>query len=541
MVGSFIVSSRFGDQHLNQLYSSEKLIGHRNYQLASREKSDYVINKILRKMGVRSVSISEYDDLDGLAMASLVKKKEVTATELVEEAIKRIEEFNPTLNAVVYKMYDLAKKVAKNPEVGRFSGVPFLLKDITSHFEGTPTTSGSRLLANVPSSDYDSEIVRRFKRSGLITIGKTNTPEFALAATTEPALRGPTCNPWNLNHTTGGSSGGSAAAVAARIVPIAHGGDGGGSLRMPGSCCGIVGFKPSRMLTPHGPDASQIWESCCGEFVMTRTVRDSAVMLDCVAGQDIGAYYSAPTFERSFEAELDREPKKLKIAWSAVGPSSHDTHSDCVIAVEHAAQLCSDLGHHVEEAVPTISAPLSQTLGEAFLNLIAIETAADIEVFSKLIGREATDEDIEPAVWSFAQHGQKFSGVDALKFRRTLHSTARAVGPFFEEYDVYLSPTLAKPPVQLGEINMRVSDWEAFFGNMFEFMPFTSLFNITGSAAVSLPLWWNENGLPIGCQFVTRMGRDGLLFSLANQIERACPWSDRKPLLLSEKFVGVAT
>ena len=484
------------------------------------------------------MSIAEYDELDGLAMASLVKKKEVTAMELVEEAIIRVERLNPRLNAVVYKMYDLARETAEKPEQGRFSGVPFLLKDITSHFEGTPTTSGTRLLADVPASEYDSEIVKRFKRSGLITIGKTNTPEFALAATTEPALRGPTRNPWSLNHTTGGSSGGSAASVAARIVPIGHGGDGGGSLRMPGSCCGIVGFKPSRMLTPHGPDASQIWEACCGEFVMTRTIRDSAVMLDCVAGQDVGAYYSAPTIERPFEEELNREPKKLKIAWSAVGPDSHNTHPDCVAAVEHAARICGELGHHVEEAVPTIPEPLGQAIGEAFLNLIAIETAGDIEVFSKLIGREATDEDIEPAVWSFAAHGQKFSGVDALRFRRTLHSTARAIGPFFEDYDVYLSPTLAKPPVQLGEIDMGTSDWEAFFGNMFEFMPFTSLFNITGSAGVSLPLWWNQKGLPIGCQFVTKMGGDGLLLSLASQLEKACPWENKKPVLLSEPIGG---
>ncbi|MEC9248130.1 MAG: amidase family protein [Pseudomonadota bacterium] len=477
------------------------------------------------------MGIEEYDELDGVAMGELVREKQVSAIELVEEAIKRIELLNPQLNAIVYKMYDLALETAKNPVKGRFSGVPFLLKDITSHFQGTPTTSGSRLLSNVSPSNYDSEIVKRFKRAGLITVGKTNTPEFALAATTEPALRGATCNPWNLNHTTGGSSGGSAAAVAARIVPIGHGGDGGGSLRMPGSCCGIVGFKPSRMLIPHGPDASQIWEACCGEFVMTRTVRDTAVMLDNVAGQDIGAYYSAPAIERSFEEERGREPTKLKIAWSAVGPDAHDTHPDCVDAVEHAAQLCSDLGHHVEEAVPQIPENLRETVGDAFLNLIAIETAGDIQVFSELIGRKATDEDIEPAVWSFAAHGQKFSGIDALRFRRTLHSTARAIGPFFEKYDVYLSPTLAKPPVPLGNIDMSVPNWETFFGNMFEFMPFTSLFNITGSAGVSLPLWWNESGLPIGCQFVTRMGRDGLLINLSSQIEKAHSWHNKKPTL----------
>ncbi len=367
------------------------------------------------------------------------------------------------------------------------------------------------------------------KKSGVVTVGKTNTPELALAATTEPALRGPSRNPWSLDHTTGGSSGGSAAAVAARIVPIGHGGDGGGSLRMPGSCCGIVGFKPSRMRTPHGPNVSQIWEACCGEFVMTRSVRDSAYMLDEVAGQDVGAYYCAPAQERPFRDEIERDPKPLKIAWSARGPDDYDTHADCIAAVEHAAQLCADLGHHVEEACPRLPEELAGAVGEAFLGALAIETARDIEELAVLIGREPTTADFEPAVWSYATYGHKFSGVDSVRFRRVLHSVARAVGPFFEDYDIYLSPTLGKPPVPLGDIDMQVPDWERFFSNMFEFMPFTALFNITGSAGVSLPLWWNDAGLPIGCQFITRMGRDGLLLGLAAQIERAAPWVDRRP------------
>ena len=475
------------------------------------------------------MSISEYGELDGLAMADLVSKGEVSALELTEEAIRRIEAVNPQLNAVVYKMYDEARALAQQPVAGNFSGVPFVLKDMTSHYAGTPTTHGTRLLADAAPSTFDSEIVKRFKRAGLITVGKTNTPELALAATTEPALHGPSHNPWRLGHTTGGSSGGSAAAVAARVVPIGHGGDGGGSLRMPGSCCGIVGFKPSRMRTPHGPAVSQIWEACCGEFVMTRTVRDSAWMLDEVAGQDVGAYYSAPPQERPFRAEIERDPKALKIAWSARGPDDFDTHPDCVAAVENAAALCSDLGHHVEEACPDIPGDIAAAAGEAFLGTIAIETARDIEELAELIGHEATTSDIEPAIWSYASYGHSFSGVDAVRFRRVLHATARAVGPFFEDYDIYLSPTLGKPPIPHGNIDMQVPSWEQFFDNMFDFMPFTSLFNITGSAGVSLPLFWNEDRLPIGCQFVTRMGRDGLLLSLAAQLERAAPWHEHRP------------
>lgn len=475
------------------------------------------------------MSIAEYSDLDGLAMADLVRRGEVSALELVEEAIKRIELLNPELNAVVYPMYEMARSLAGKKPSGTFGGVPFVVKDMTSHYAGTPTTHSSRLLKGIANSTYDTEIIRRFKQAGVITVGKTNTPELALAATTEPLLRGACHNPWNLNRTTGGSSGGSAAAIASRIVPMGHGGDGGGSLRMPGSCCGIVGFKPSRMRTPHGPDVSAVWESCCGEFVMSRSVRDSAYMLDEVAGQDIGAFYSAPAQERPFREEIERDPRKLKIAWSAGGPDQVDTHPDCVAAVEHAAKLCADLGHDVEEAYPKIPQELSDTFGESFLGALAIETAQDAAELEILVGRKAGPDDFEPANWSFIQHGRSLSGVDAVRFRRTLHNVARAVGPFFEEYDVYISPTLAKPPVELGNIDTTCPEWTEFFGNMFEFMPFTSLFNVTGSAGVSLPVWWNDENLPIGCQFITRMGDDGLLLSLAAQIERAAPWADRRP------------
>jgi len=476
------------------------------------------------------MAISEYGDLDGLALAELVRKGDVTALELVEEAIERIEKLNPKLNAVVYDMYDHARSLAKSPtHAGTFGGVPFLLKDMTSHYAGTPTTHGCKFLANIGPSDYDTEIVKRFKKSGLITIAKTSTPELALSATTEPTFRGPCRNPWGPNHTTGGSSGGSAASVAARIVPIAHGGDGGGSLRMPGSACGIVGMKPSRMRTPHGPDVSAIWESCCGEFVMTRTIRDSAYMLDEVAGQDVGAYYSAPSQERPFRDEVQSDPAPLKIAYSVRGPDDYDTHGDCVSAVENAAKLCSDLGHHVEDACPKLSDDLAEALGEAFLSALAIETARDVDELAELVGREPTADDFEPANWSFIEYGRTFSGRDSVRFKRVLHSVARAVGPFFEEYDVYLSPTLGKPPVPIGALDPTMRDWRGYFDTMFDFMPFTALFNITGSASISLPLWWNNDDLPIGCQIVTRMGRDGLVLQLGAQLERAQPWADRRP------------
>jgi amidase len=479
------------------------------------------------------MSLAEYDDLDGLGLAELVRRREVTPLELVEAAIARVERRNPALNAVIYEMYDHARTLARGPlPDGPFRGVPFLVKDITSHYAGFPTTHGCKFLADVGPSDHDSELIARFKRAGLVTIGKTNTPEFALSATTEPTFRGPTRNPWDTTRTPGGSSGGASAAVAARIVPIAHGGDGGGSLRMPASCCGLVGFKPSRMRTPHGPDVSSIWEGCCGEFVLSRSVRDSAVMLDAVGGQDVGAYYSAPPHERPFAAELERDPAPLRIAWSARGPADYATHPDCVAAVEHAAKLCADLGHRVEEAAPRLPEALAADLGEAFLGMLAIETARDLEEMEALAGRTATAADFEPANWSLIERGRRHSGTDAVRYKRVLHQVARTVGPFFEDYDVYLSPTLGTPPVPIGRIDPRIADFDEYFRIMFDFMPFTSLFNVTGSAGVSLPLWWNADNLPIGVQFVTRMGRDGTLFGLAGQLERAQPWAQRRPQLV---------
>ncbi len=472
--------------------------------------------------------ISEYGDLDGLGLAELVKKGEVSALELVEEAISRIEKFIPHLNAVVHKMYDHARELAQGPlPEGSFPGVPFLLKDMTAHYTGTPTTHGCKFLENVKPSDFDTEIVKRFKSAGLITVGKTNTPELAISVTTEPTFRGPSRNPWSLEHTTGGSSGGSAAAVAARIVPIGHGGDGAGSLRIPGSCCGIVGFKPSRMLTPHGPGVSSVWESCCGEFVLSRTVRDSAYMLDEVAGQDPGAYYCSPSWKRPFRKEVESDPRPLKIACSTLPWGGRAAHPDCIAALGNASRLCEELGHSVEEA--PLQVPGDLGLEEAYVGMMAIETARDVEEFSELMDRKATADDFEPANWKFIRYGRSLSGTVSIRFKRILHKAARGIAPLFQDYDVYLTPTLRKPPVPIGEIDPRIPDWNEYAGIMGDFMGFTELFNIAGSSAVSLPLWWNDDNLPIGCQFVAKMGDDGLLLQLAAQLERAQPWSNRRP------------
>lgn len=480
------------------------------------------------------MGISEYEDLDGLGMADLVKKGEVTALELVEEAITRIETHNPALNAVVFEMYDHARALAKQgvPN-GPFEGVPFLLKDLMALYEGFPTSHGCKFMGEAGPATYDSELVKRFKRAGLIVAGKTNTPELGLSGVTEPTFRGPTRNPWDTNLTPGGSSGGSAAAVAARMVPLAHAGDGGGSIRVPAACCGLFGFKPSRMVTPLGPDYGSVWEGCVGEFAVTRTVRDSAALLDAVQGPDVGAYYSSPSYARPFADELKSDPKPLRIAVSPGGHLGFDSHPDCVAAVEHAAKLCADLGHHVDVAAPVLSEELLVAMGDAFTGMLAVETASDVEEMARQIGREPTANDFEPTTWAFVQIGRAVTGTQALYFKRVLHQIARAVGPFFEQYDVYVTPTLGKPPVPVGTFNPADPDTEAYMAGMFEFIPFTPLFNITGQPGVSVPLWWTRDDVPVGVQFVSRMGRDGLLYQLAGQLERAQPWADRRPSLLT--------
>lgn len=478
------------------------------------------------------MTLDDYEDYDGLGLAELVRRGEVSALELVDAAIARVERHNPALNAVVLPMFEHARELARGPlPAGPFRGVPFLLKDMTAHYEGFPTTHGCRFLAAVAPSTYDSELVRRFRRAGLVTLGKTSTPELALSPTTEPSFRGAVHNPWDLARTPGGSSGGSAAAVAARMVPIAHGGDGGGSLRIPAACCGLVGFKPSRMRTPHGPDVASIWESCCGEFVMSRSVRDSAVLLDAVCGQDVGAYYASPGRERPYGEEILADPRPLRIAWSARGPADYPVHADCRAAVEHVAHLCAQLGHHVEEATPALAPGHLEALGEGFMGMLAVETAADIEELAALAGRAARAEDFEPVNWALAERGRTAGAVAAVRYKRQLHAVARAVGPFFERYDVYLAPTLGVPPVRLGYIDPTMADVDEYFRRVFEFIPFTALFNVTGSPGVSLPLWWNDEHLPIGVQCVSRMGRDGVLFALAAQLERAQPWAARRPPL----------
>jgi len=490
---------------------------------------------------------SDYEKYDGLGLAELVRKKEVKPSELVEEAISRIERLNPQLNAVIYKMYELAREAAdRDIPDGPFKGVPFLMKDLLMAYAGVPLTSSSRFLKDfIP--DHDSELVKRFKAAGIIIVGKTNTPEFGLVPVTEPELFGPTNNPWGLARTPGGSSGGSAAAVAAHMVPLAHASDGGGSIRMPASCCGVYGLKPTRGRNPIGPDLSEAWRGLHCDHVLTRSVRDSAAMLDATAGPDIGAPYYAVPPTRPFLSEVGVDPGKLRIAFTSEPFLGGIVDKDCVKGLEATARLCQDLGHEVVEAAPQID---GKAFARAFLTIVCVETRATIEEGEVLLNRKASFKDFEPSTWALGLLGRQCRAPELSRSLNLAQLTARQIGEFFERYDVLLTPTLAMPPLVtgalqpkgsqltamklLGRLNAgglinRFSGIDVLAQHVFEFMPYTPLFNVTGQPAMSVPLYWNDEGLPIGMQFVGRYGDEATLFRLASQLEKASPWSERIP------------
>ncbi len=462
----------------------------------------------------------EFAYLDATAQAELVRNKEVTPHELVAAAIDHIEKLNPSLNAVVTSMYDQALSAAKGsiPE-GPFRGVPFLLKDLLAAYAGVKMTLGSNLFREfVP--DHDSELVARHKRAGLIVVGKTNTPELGILPTTEPRLLGPCRNPWNTDRTTGGSSGGSAAAVAAGMVPMAHANDGGGSIRIPASCCGLFGLKPTRARNPLGPDFGDLMSGLVVEHAVTRSVRDSAALLDATSGPDSGDPYWAPPPIRPFMMEVGADPGKLRIAFTTRTATNVSVHKDCIRAVEDAAKLCTDLGHEVVEAAPELNGEL---IGQAFTVVWSSGTASTLSLMN------ASQDQVEPLTWALYEMGRQYNAADYLQALIMLQSVSRQLANFFVDYDVWLTPTLAEPPVLLGTFDSPADDPMKGFRRSAGFVPFTPICNITGQPAMSVPLFWNVEGLPIGTHFIGRFGDEATLFRLASQIEAARPWADRRP------------
>jgi amidase len=474
--------------------------------------------------------MSQTDELafmDATAQAELVRRREMTALELVNAAIERIERLNPMLNAVVTSMYEQAREAAsKELPQGPFTGVPFLLKDLISSYTGVRMTAGSALLRDyVP--DHDSELVGRQKRAGLVILGKTNTPEFGILGTTEPDLLGPCRNPWNMERTTGGSSGGSAAAVASGMVPMAHGNDGAGSLRIPASCCGVFGLKPTRGRNPLGPDYGDLWSGLIAEHAITRSVRDSAALLDATAGTDVGDPYWAPPPTRVFIKEVGASLGQLRIAFSTaslVGP----VHSDCVSAVHEAAKLCTDLGHEVVEATPAMTLAVEQVV-QAFMTVHDAGVASDIDAWATTAGRKPSQEQFEPLTWAMYQMGRKYSASEYLLAVNVLQRTARDIARFFARHDVWLTPTLAEPPVPLGTFASPPENPLAGWYRSAPFAPFTPICNFTGQPAMSVPLFWNGDGLPVGTHFIGRFGDEATLFRLAAQLEQAQPWAAKRP------------
>jgi Asp-tRNA(Asn)/Glu-tRNA(Gln) amidotransferase A subunit family amidase len=468
----------------------------------------------------------EFASYDGLGLAGLVRRREVSPTELLDTAISRVEAQNHELNAVVTKLYDQARAaIAAGLPGGAFSGVPYLLKDLGAHYTGAVTSFGSALFKDFVV-DHDSEITARLRRAGLVIFGKTNTPEMGLAASTEPRLFGPTRNPWSLTHSSGGSSGGSAAAVAAGMVPMAHATDGGGSIRIPASCCGLFGLKPTRARNPMGPDAGEGWGGASVGHAVTRTVRDSAALLDATAGPDIGDPYWAPPPARPFLEEVGRDPGRLRIAITTRPWNGQPVDAECAEAAVAAGRLCERLGHHVEEATPAVDA---KALGEATLVIIDANIRATLEARAAALGRELVPGDVERLTWAHAVGGEKARAADYARSMGVVHRTGRVVARFFTRYDILLSPTMCQPPYPLGVLDLMTDDVDRYTQAILGAIGFTSLFNSAGNPAMSVPLAWSRTGLPIGVQFAAPFGDEATLFRLGAQLESAQPWSERRP------------
>ena len=466
------------------------------------------------------------DTHDSLGLAELVRMRKVSASELLEAAIARAEALNPQLNFMAQKHYDYARKaIAAGLPQGPFSGVPWLLKDLNTYIAGEVTENGSRLYMGQRAS-VTSELVRRIERAGFVIFGKTTTPEFGLTGTTESVLMGPTRNPWNRERIAGGSSGGAAAAVAAGVIPAAHATDGGGSIRIPASACGLFGLKPSRGRVPMGPLRTEGWGGMSVHHAVSRTVRDSAAILDTTHGVEPGSRYSAPTPERPFLQEVGRDPGKLRIALMLSPYSGAPVDPQVVEATKAAARLLESLGHHVEEAAPKID---MAAIGASSFALMASSVAADCVDRAKALGIELGPDVLERTTLDFVAMGKSYTGMDFARGNNAYQAAAVTIAQFMERWDVILSPTLSAPPLPLGRIGLdtgrSMMDWGREVGT---FTAFTGIYNGTGQPSMSLPLAMSQDGLPIGIMVTGRFGEEGLLFQLAGQVERAAPWAGRR-------------
>ncbi len=488
----------------------------------------------------------EYEKLDGIAISRLIKRGEISADEALAAARDRIERYNPRLNAVVH-LPEKAEPVT--PADGPLAGVPVLIKDLVSDVAGWPTLAGSRAMRGHVARQ-DGEVIRRYRAAGLQLVGKTATPEWGLHPFTESTQYGATRNPWQPTLTTGGSSGGSAAAVAAGMTPIAHGGDGGGSIRIPASHCGLFGLKPGRGRSPCGPVFSEYWQGFVSEHALTRSVRDSAAMLDILlSGHDPQDVSYTPPPASSFLSSLDTPPPRLRIAFTRQPFQGGELAPDCMAALDDSLALLASLGHHVEEAHPPLASP--EAIRRAMLVMVSGEMAALAATLRKPDGSALRWEDMETDSWTLARYGELLSAGDFARMRQLAFAQGRIMAAFHQRYDVLVTPVLNDPPPDIGALRtskteQALSDlllgklglnWTLKLGNavekssrrVMEHMGWTIPFNMSGQPAMSVPLFWTESGLPIGTQFVAAQGREGLLLQLARELEIARPWFDRRP------------
>ncbi len=467
-----------------------------------------------------------YADYDGLGLAELVRKREVTALELVEACIERIERHNPTLNAVVHKGYDDARRVAAGalPD-GPFKGVPFLIKDLGLHVKGWPRTSGSHF-AQVASDAEDSELVTRYRAAGVVLVGKSNTPEFGIPGVTHSARLGACRNPWNPEHVSGGSSGGAASATAAGIVPLAHASDGLGSIRIPAACCGLVGLKTTRDRNPNGPEDSDRAIGFSVDHVVSRTVRDSAAMLDATGFPEPASPYAPPPKSGPYLDDVGKSPGKLRIAWSLETPSGRPLDEEVRDALVRTATLLKGLGHDVVEANLGID---YRIFYRAQAVVSASNFAAGMQRWVERIGREPGDGEIGPLARRAYETGKQITGQQAMWGWQQLRLMNRQIMQVFETADVFLQPVMGAAAPRVDYVDPVAVELKEYDRRSSAAFPFTPPFNITGQPSLSLPLWQSKDNLPIAMMFTGRYADEATLFRLAGQLEKECPWKDRRP------------
>ena len=470
------------------------------------------------------MAFKDYGNYDAVGLAELVRKKEITPQELLDEAIARTEAVDPKINAVVVKHYDYARRQIENglPD-GPFTGVPFLLKDLDL-LEGTRTTFGASLYKN-EVANHSGTLAQRFLKAGLAIFGKSSSPEFGLMPTTEPRLHGPTRNPWDPAHSSGGSSGGAAAAVAARILPVAHASDGGGSIRIPASACGVFGLKPTRARNPLGPDRGQGWGGFSCGHVVSISVRDSAVMLDAISGPELTSPYQAPPPARPFAEEVGRAPGRLRIAFTDKSPQGEAIDGEIAASVREIATLLANLGHDVEERAPVLPSDPAAVMA----TIVGANTAMSVRLAEQRFGRAMTGDDFEFLTLAMAHNARETSATDYVAAELAAFQISRALAEFMTSYDVLLSPTLCAPPLRLGELNSMAQDLSHIGPTLRRYMPGTALFNMSGQPAMSVPLAWNRAGLPLGMMFAGRFGDEATLLRLAAQLEQERPWRTKRP------------